>query len=110
MSTPRRTISAAATRYAEHRGQAQQPGAVSVERDGGCGHGVFQPDLEQWPPRRVLVVSVFLWIRATFPRYRYDQIMRLGWKVFIPVTLIWIVVLGAWMQTPLWVWWGGTFE
>jgi NADH-quinone oxidoreductase subunit H len=34
----------------------------------------------------------FLWIRATFPRYRYDQIMRLGWKVFIPVTLVWIVV------------------
>jgi NADH-quinone oxidoreductase subunit H len=52
-----------------------------------------------------LVVSSFLWFRATFPRYRYDQIMRLGWKVFIPVTLVWIVVLGAWMQTPLWVWW-----
>ena len=51
------------------------------------------------------VVSSFLWFRATFPRYRYDQIMRLGWKVFIPVTLVWIVVLGAWMQTPLWVWW-----
>ena len=33
----------------------------------------------------------FLWFRATFPRYRYDQIMRLGWKVFIPVTLVWIV-------------------
>ena len=51
------------------------------------------------------VVSLFLWFRATFPRYRYDQIMRLGWKVFIPVTLVWIMVLGAWMQTPLWVWW-----
>lgn len=46
----------------------------------------------------------FLWIRATFPRYRYDQIMRLGWKVFIPVTLVWIVVIGAWMQTPFWLW------
>ncbi|MGZ5090142.1 MAG: NADH-quinone oxidoreductase subunit NuoH [Burkholderiales bacterium] len=52
-----------------------------------------------------LVVSSFLWFRATFPRYRYDQIMRLGWKVFIPVTLVWIVVLGIWVQTPLWVWW-----
>jgi NADH-quinone oxidoreductase subunit H len=51
------------------------------------------------------VVSLFLWFRATFPRYRYDQIMRLGWKVFIPVTLVWIVVLGAWMQTSLWIWW-----
>ena len=51
------------------------------------------------------VASLFLWFRATFPRYRYDQIMRLGWKVFIPVTLVWIVVLGAWMQTQLWIWW-----
>ena len=47
------------------------------------------------------VLFCFLWFRATFPRYRYDQIMRLGWKVFIPVTLVWIVVLGAAMQTPL---------
>jgi NADH-quinone oxidoreductase subunit H len=46
----------------------------------------------------------FLWFRATFPRYRYDQIMRLGWKVFIPVTLVWLLVVGAWMQTPLWLW------
>lgn len=37
----------------------------------------------------------FLWLRATFPRYRYDQIMRLGWKVFIPVTLVWIFVEGV---------------
>ena len=42
----------------------------------------------------------FLWFRATFPRYRYDQIMRLGWKVFIPLTLVWIVVLGMVMQLP----------
>ena len=46
------------------------------------------------------IVSMFLWIRATFPRYRYDQIMRLGWKVFIPLTLVWIALIGAWMQTP----------
>jgi len=52
-----------------------------------------------------IVVSIFLWFRATFPRYRYDQIMRLGWKVFLPLTIGWIVVLGAWMQTPFWVWW-----
>jgi NADH-quinone oxidoreductase subunit H len=45
------------------------------------------------------VLFIFLWIRATFPRYRYDQIMRLGWKVFIPVTLVWIIFLGAMMQT-----------
>jgi NADH-quinone oxidoreductase subunit H len=46
-----------------------------------------------------LILFIFLWIRATFPRYRYDQIMRLGWKVFIPITLIWIIFLGAMMQT-----------
>jgi NADH-quinone oxidoreductase subunit H len=45
------------------------------------------------------ILFIFLWIRATFPRYRYDQIMRLGWKVFIPITLIWIIFLGAMMQT-----------
>ncbi len=50
------------------------------------------------------VASMFLWIRATFPRYRYDQIMRLGWKIFIPVTLVWLVVIGAWMQTPWNIW------
>jgi NADH-quinone oxidoreductase subunit H len=49
----------------------------------------------------------FLWFRATFPRYRYDQIMRLGWKVFIPVTLVWIVVMGVSMfYTP----WGQIFH
>ncbi len=44
----------------------------------------------------------FFWMRATFPRYRYDQIMRLGWKVFIPVTIVWILV-EAWMA---WAEWG----
>jgi NADH-quinone oxidoreductase subunit H len=46
----------------------------------------------------------FLWFRATFPRYRYDQIMRLGWKVFIPLTIVWLLLLGALMQTSWWPW------
>ncbi len=46
------------------------------------------------------VVTVFLWVRATFPRFRYDQIMRLGWKIFIPVTLVWLVVVGVWIRRP----------
>jgi NADH-quinone oxidoreductase subunit H len=48
------------------------------------------------------VLFFFLWFRATFPRYRYDQIMRLGWKVFIPLTLIWIVVMGVDMFLTPW--------
>ena len=49
-------------------------------------------------------IFCFLWFRATFPRYRYDQIMRLGWKVFIPITIIWIVVeaIFALMQIGPW--------
>jgi NADH-quinone oxidoreductase subunit H len=47
------------------------------------------------------LMFMFLWVRASFPRYRYDQIMRLGWKVFIPITLIWIVVTGVMMMEPL---------
>ncbi len=51
-----------------------------------------------------VVVTMFLWVRATFPRYRYDQIMRLGWKIFIPVTLVWLVVVGLWIQSPWNIW------
>jgi len=47
---------------------------------------------------------LFLWFRATFPRYRYDQIMRLGWKVFIPITIVWIVVVAA-MKVTAMPWW-----
>ena len=50
------------------------------------------------------VATMFLWVRATFPRFRYDQIMRLGWKIFIPLTLVWLVVVGLWMQSPLTIW------
>ena len=68
--------------------------------------GGWQPPLDiapfTWVPgiawffgKLALVAVVFLWFRATFPRYRYDQIMRLGWKVFIPVTLVWIGVIGV---------------
>ncbi|MCH2492706.1 MAG: NADH-quinone oxidoreductase subunit NuoH [Gammaproteobacteria bacterium] len=68
--------------------------------------GGWQPPLDiapfTWVPgiawffgKLALVAFVFLWFRATFPRYRYDQIMRLGWKVFIPVTLVWIGVIGV---------------
>jgi len=56
-----------------------------------------------------MFMYIFFWLRATFPRYRYDQIMRLGWKVFIPVTIIWIAVEGtmAWFQVGPWAGLGG---
>ncbi len=61
----------------------------------------FLPDgIVWWLLKTGFVLFLFLWFRATFPRYRYDQIMRLGWKVFIPITIVWIVVVGAMMQTP----------
>lgn len=62
----------------------------------------FIPDGFLWLLAKVgFLLFLFLWFRATFPRYRYDQIMRLGWKIFIPITLVWIVVVGAMMQTSL---------
>ena len=51
-----------------------------------------------------VICTLFLWVRATFPRFRYDQIMRLGWKIFIPVTLVWLVVVGLWIQSPWNIW------
>ncbi len=51
-----------------------------------------------------VVVSMFIWIRATFPRFRYDQIMRLGWKIFIPVTLVWLILVGLWLHSPWNIW------
>ena len=51
-----------------------------------------------------VIATLFLWARATFPRFRYDQIMRLGWKIFIPVTLVWLVVVGLVIQSPWNIW------
>ncbi|MBI5439264.1 MAG: NADH-quinone oxidoreductase subunit NuoH [Nitrosomonadales bacterium] len=65
----------------------------------------FLPDSFIWLlGKAAFILFLFLWFRATFPRYRYDQLMRLGWKIFIPLTIIWVVVVAVWMQTPLWVW------
>ena len=72
------------------------------------------PYLESWfafvPGFVWLLIKVsfflycYLWFRATFPRYRYDQIMRLGWKVFIPLTLVWVVVIALAVQFKLSPW------
>ena len=65
----------------------------------------FLPDGFHWLAlKTAAMLFVFLWARATFPRFRYDQIMRLGWKVFIPVTLVWVFVVAAWLMSPLSIW------
>jgi NADH-quinone oxidoreductase subunit H len=63
------------------------------------GHGIFW-----FAVKTGLFMFLYLWLRATFPRYRYDQIMRLGWKVFIPITIVWIVVVGVAIQVGLPPW------
>jgi NADH-quinone oxidoreductase subunit H len=63
------------------------------------------PDGFPWLLAKVtFLLFCFFWFRATFPRYRYDQIMRLGWKVFIPLTLVWLVLIGLLMRTAWWPW------
>jgi NADH-quinone oxidoreductase subunit H len=65
----------------------------------------FLPDGMIWLVAKTsFILFLFLWFRATFPRYRYDQIMRLGWKVLLPVVLVWLLVLGMWMMSPLSIW------
>ena len=80
----------------------RDPGTPACRRETRPGEARTLFENRRLPLRALKVAAVlfmFLWIRATFPRYRYDQIMRLGWKVFIPVTLVWIVFLGVMMQT-----------
>ena len=65
----------------------------------------FLPDGFFWfALKTAFILFIFLWARATFPRFRYDHIMRLGWKVFIPITLVWVIVVAVWMMTPLSLW------
>lgn len=75
--------------------------ATSMFLGGWLSPFTFLPDSIFWfLAKMCFLVFFFLWFRATFPRYRYDQIMRLGWKVFIPITIVWIVFIGGMMQTP----------
>ena len=65
---------------------------------------IFAPGVHWFVAKLVFFMFLFLWLRATFPRYRYDQIMRLGWKVFIPLTIVWIVVVGIAIMVGLPPW------
>jgi len=63
------------------------------------------PDGFFWFAAKIaFLLFCFLWFRATFPRYRYDQIMRLGWKVFIPLTIVWLLLIGIVMRMSWWPW------
>ncbi|OMG53794.1 NADH-quinone oxidoreductase subunit H [Azonexus hydrophilus] len=65
----------------------------------------FLPDGILWMFAKMsFVLLLFLWFRATFPRYRYDLLMRLGWKVFLPLCFFWVIIVGVWMITPLNIW------
>ena len=65
----------------------------------------FLPDGFFWLALKTCsILFLFLWARATFPRFRYDQIMRLGWKIFIPITLFWLVLVAFWLMTPWSLW------
>jgi len=65
---------------------------------------IFAPGVHWFVGKLVFFMFLYLWLRATFPRYRYDQIMRLGWKVFIPMTIVWIVVVGLAIMAGLPPW------
>ena len=65
---------------------------------------LFAPGVHWFVGKLVFFMFLYLWLRATFPRYRYDQIMRLGWKVFIPLTIVWIVVVGIAIMAGLPPW------
>lgn len=62
------------------------------------------PGLIWFFAKTCVFLLTFLWIRATFPRFRYDQIMRLGWKIFIPITLVWIVVVAVLVKAKVAPW------
>ena len=72
---------------------------------------IYLEDFFSWVPgmfwllaKTSIFMFLFLWFRATFPRYRYDQIMRLGWKVFIPITIVWLVIVSALVVTNIPPW------
>jgi len=72
---------------------------------------IYLEDFFSWVPgmfwllaKTSIFMFLFLWLRATFPRYRYDQIMRLGWKVFIPITIVWLIVVSALVVTNIPPW------
>jgi NADH-quinone oxidoreductase subunit H len=63
-----------------------------------------EPSLGWFAMKIAFFLFCFLWLRATFPRFRYDQIMRLGWKVLIPVTLVWIMAEGVMIVAGIGPW------
>ena len=87
--------------------------AVSTTQIREKGRNIFQPNLINWSYlylgvealthkkinkiKIIFILFIFLWVRATTPRYRYDQLMRLGWKIFLPFSLLWVVLTAGFL-------------
>ncbi len=66
---------------------------------------IAQPSIIWFLAKTCIFMYAYFWFRASLPRYRYDQIMRLGWKVFIPITIVWIMVVAVWQVYNVGPWW-----
>jgi NADH-quinone oxidoreductase subunit H len=87
----------------EYANMILMSGITSILFLGGWHAPVELPALAIVPPelwfiaKIALLLFVFIWVRAAIPRYRYDQLMRLGWKVFLPLSLLWVVGISGWL-------------
>ena len=77
---------------------------ASLVPDSGFWGVVLGDGIHWFLIKTAVFLFFYLWFRATFPRYRYDQIMRLGWKVFIPITIVWLLVVGAAIMAGIGPW------
>ena len=66
---------------------------------------IAQPNIIWFLAKTSIFLYAYFWLRASLPRYRYDQIMRLGWKVFIPITIVWIMVVAVMKVYNVGPWW-----
>ena len=80
------------------------PGKIINAQNKNANMFFFIPGIVWFLLKITFFLFVYLWVRATLPRYRYDQLMQLGWKVLIPVTIVWIVVTATlvMLKAPIW--------
>ena len=76
---------------------------MTVAASEGAGSKLAAKSGTPWPAKIAFVLFCFLWVRATLPRFRYDQLMRLGWKVFLPFSLFWLVLTAGVLTAAGWL-------